>query len=191
MKSYFNFQINTFRSIRGGFLLFRTYYPLPRKRKPSTNTREYFFLMQNEFGWCFNSKFLFLHGMFDYNVRGHFCRNSNTSRQSQFINSDIVSARVLNTPATAYQYLTHPITIVFSVEVSYYVEKHKDTHFKYFKFIFHICVNLIMNLGPKYASFYFVLWFSEFYMEFIISTHMCCIEHVWYVSKSLKLHLPM
>lgn len=39
------------------------------------------------------------------------------SRQSQFINSDIVSARVLNTPESAYQDLRHPITIVFRVEV--------------------------------------------------------------------------
>lgn len=45
------------------------------------------------------------------------CRNRNMSRQSQYINSDIVSARVLNTPESAYQDLSHPITIVFRVEV--------------------------------------------------------------------------
>lgn len=42
--------------------------------------------------------------------------NRNMSRQSQYINSDIVSARVLNTPESAYQDLSHPITIVFRVE---------------------------------------------------------------------------
>ncbi|XP_062586446.1 adhesion G protein-coupled receptor L4-like [Saccostrea cucullata] len=40
----------------------------------------------------------------------------NISRQSQFISSDIVSARVLNTPESAYRDLTHPITIVFRVD---------------------------------------------------------------------------
>uniref|UniRef100_K1QVG1 Latrophilin-3 n=1 Tax=Magallana gigas TaxID=29159 RepID=K1QVG1_MAGGI len=43
-------------------------------------------------------------------------KNRNISRQSQYINSDIVSARVLNTPESAYQDLSHPITIVFRVE---------------------------------------------------------------------------
>lgn len=120
LQIYFDFQINIFRFIRGGSQQFQTYCQQQQRKKPSTNICKYLcqFIycqlngVQKEKNTLWIEILYFLGMIFSFD-----CRNRNMSRQSQYINSDIVSARVLNTPESAYQDLSHPITIVFRVEV--------------------------------------------------------------------------
>lgn len=77
------------------------------------------------------------------------------SRQSQFINSDIVSARVLNTPESAYQDLRHPITIVFRVEV--WLNDNADIVIYTISLYIHFTCTFIIyrHAIPIYISYFF------------------------------------
>lgn len=119
-KTYFDFQINIFRFIRGDSQQFQTYCQQQQRKKLSTNTCKYFCQSLTVFETVFKYPPPPIHLeilQFLEKILSFDCRYRNMSRQSQFINSDIVSARVLNTPESAYQDLRHPITIVFRVEV--------------------------------------------------------------------------